>query len=273
MSESEYLLTNVDPETVERFQGLEHAFDPLTTDHLARTGVTSGWRCLEIGTGGGSIARWMAARVGPTGRVVAVDLDTRWFQHDGSSQLEVRELDLVADPVPTGPWDLIHERLVLQHIPERLAVLDRLVASLAPGGWIVLEDFDTGEVRTIDRAGPHHEFLAKMRHEFNKLLASRGGVSDFGANSLRLLRDRGLVDAGGSGHVVISTGGSDYTRVISANFRQVREGLVAQGVPPEDIDRYLELLADPDTILETPVLMTAWGRRPSSHSAATRRHS
>ena len=38
-------------------------------------------------------------------------------------------------------------------------------------------------------------------------------------------------------------------------------GFVAQGVPESDLERYLELLEDPDTIVGSPVLMTAWGRK------------
>ena len=36
MSESEYLLTNADPATVDRFGGLERTFDDLSIGHLAR---------------------------------------------------------------------------------------------------------------------------------------------------------------------------------------------------------------------------------------------
>ena len=83
MPESEYLLSNVDPETVERFGGLEETFDPVSVGHLRQLGVGPGARCLEIGAGGGSVARWMAAEAGPGGRVLAVDVDPRWFVHDG----------------------------------------------------------------------------------------------------------------------------------------------------------------------------------------------
>jgi precorrin-6B methylase 2 len=262
MPESDYLLNNADPATVDRFGGLERTLDDLSIAHLVRAGLRPGDRCLEIGAGGGSIARWMARQVGASGRVLALDLDTRWFQHDGSPQLEARDVDVVAEEVPPGPWELIHERLVLQHIPERLAVLDHLVASLAPGGWLVVEDFDTGEVRTTDRDGPNSEFLARMLRAFNALLAARGGANSFAANALRELRDRGLVDTGASGHVVVGTGGGDYTRVIAANTRQVWDGFVAQGIVESDLRRYLELLEDPDTIIGSPVLMTAWGRKP-----------
>src|SRR6478735_12767172 len=180
-----YLLTNAELETADRFAGLEDVFDPVTRGHLTRLGLASGSRCLEVGAGSGSIARWMADQVGSSGRVLAVDLDPRWTRRDGRPQLEVRALDLVAQTIPPGPWDVIHERLVLQHLPERLDVLARLVDALAPGGVILLEDFDTGEVRTVDRAGPNHELITRMAEAFNRPLAPRGGVSDFAADSLR----------------------------------------------------------------------------------------
>ena len=118
----------------------------MTTAHLGRIGVAPGWRCLELGAGGGSIAAWLATQVGSAGRVVATDFDVSRIRTHSLNQLEVHRLDLVTDALPLGPWDLIHERLVLQHVPARLEVLDRMLTALAPGGWVVLEDFDTAEV-------------------------------------------------------------------------------------------------------------------------------
>jgi len=262
VSDSSYLMTNMSPESVARFQGLELTLDSVSMSHLRRIGVSQGARCLELGCGGGSIARWLAGEVGPDGHVTAVDIDTRWFQHDGSPQLEVQELDLVTGPIPEGPWDLIHERLVLQHIPARLEILDQLVDRLAPRGWLVVEDFDTGEVRTTDRDGPDHKLIVRMATAFNRLLSERGGANDFAANAWRHLRQRGLVETGASGHVAFDSGGTGFAQVMAANARQVRQGLVGFGIAPGDIDHFLEVLAEPDSIVGTSVLITAWGKHP-----------
>ena len=256
-------MSNEHPETAARFEGLERTFDPISIAHLERIGINQGARCLEIGAGGGSLARWLAERVGPDGHVLAVDLDTRWFQHDGSAQLEVRQLDVVTEPIPDGPWDLIHERLVLQHIPARLDVLDQLVARLAPGGWLVLEDFDTGEVRTTDRGGPNHELIVRMATAFNQLLAGRGGANDFAADAWRHLRRRAAAGDRCQRSCHVRHGGTGFSNVMVANARQVRDGLLGLGIADEDIERFLEVLADPDTIVGTSVLITAWGRRPT----------
>src|SRR3954454_9362638 len=117
MSDSAYLMGNEHPETAARFEGLERSLDAVSVSHLSRLGVGTGARCLEVGAGGGSIARWLASRVGPHGQVVAFNLYTRCFHHDGCPQREFRQLDLSAETLPAGPCDLIHERLALQHIP------------------------------------------------------------------------------------------------------------------------------------------------------------
>jgi hypothetical protein len=75
-----YLLPNAWHQARERLALLERVLDPGTTRHLDELGVAAGWECLEFGAGGGSIAAWLCARVGSTGRVVATDLDTRFLE-------------------------------------------------------------------------------------------------------------------------------------------------------------------------------------------------
>jgi hypothetical protein len=62
----------------ERLDTLEELFDPGTIRQLDARGVAPGWRCLEVGAGGGSVAAWLGDRVAPDGSVLATDLDTKW---------------------------------------------------------------------------------------------------------------------------------------------------------------------------------------------------
>ena len=59
-----YLLDNAAHQTAGRFSGLEAGLDENTKTRLSALGIAAGWRCLEIGAGSGSIARWMAKLVG-----------------------------------------------------------------------------------------------------------------------------------------------------------------------------------------------------------------
>src|SRR6266571_4995104 len=67
------------PNEVERrrVQVLAESLDENTIGHLRGLGAGAGWRCLEVGAGSGSVARWLAGQAG-AGRVVATDVDTRF---------------------------------------------------------------------------------------------------------------------------------------------------------------------------------------------------
>ena len=74
--------------------------------------------------------------------VTAIDIDTRFIDQLASDSIEVRRVDLREDELPQDEFDLVHARLVLEHLTDRRQILDRLVATLRPGGWIVIEDYD-----------------------------------------------------------------------------------------------------------------------------------
>ena len=132
MSDSGYLFDNAALEAEARFGALASLFDPVTFRHLDSLGVREGWSCLEIGAGGGSVASWLATRVGESGNVLATDLDTQWLERRLlPPNVEVRRHSIGADPLPEAHFDLVHERLVLLHLRERIAALRRVPVNLA----------------------------------------------------------------------------------------------------------------------------------------------
>ena len=97
--------------------------------------MRAGWRCLEVGAGAGSIVRWLSDAVGPTGQVLATDIDTRLLEGVVATNVEIRVHDLLADRWDLAGFDLVHVRAVLHHLPGRQArVIARLISTLHPGG-------------------------------------------------------------------------------------------------------------------------------------------
>ncbi|MGH8990621.1 MAG: class I SAM-dependent methyltransferase, partial [Acidimicrobiia bacterium] len=131
---SNYLFEHSWDEERRRLALLEQVFDPGTEEHLGRIPLPLGAQCLEVGAGAGSIARWLCDRVGPDGRVVATDLDTGFLEQLTEKNLEVRRHDIVSDGLEEEAFDLIHSRLVLDHLPALQAVVKRMAAALRPGG-------------------------------------------------------------------------------------------------------------------------------------------
>jgi SAM-dependent methyltransferase len=140
----------------ERIAGMEELWDEGTKALLGSLGIAPGWRCLEVGAGGGSIAAWLADMVAPTGAVLATDINTHHLDTLERPNLKVRRHDVLSDPLPDGRFDLVHARLVVEHIGGR--AVDRIVTPLRPGGWLVVEDFDWQAMCTHP-----HEYARRTR--------------------------------------------------------------------------------------------------------------
>src|SRR5215472_14035579 len=121
----------------ERLELLERLFDPRS--RRRREMVRPGWRCLEIGAGRGSMAVWLAERVGESGHVVATDIDLTYLERLDLPNLEVRRHNILDDPLDElspGTFDVVCSRLVLFWLAGRQEVaIRRMVECLRPGGW------------------------------------------------------------------------------------------------------------------------------------------
>jgi SAM-dependent methyltransferase len=264
MSESRYVFDNaVTAETGMRFSGLETIYDPATIGYLTGVGVTDGWACWELGAGGGGIAGWLAERVGPSGSVLATDIDPRFIPASELGQLEVVRHDVTADAIPADRYDLIHARLVLSHLPQRGDVMHRLAEALRPGGWLVIEDFCRAFERGTEPVGPAAARFRKVHTALGDFLArSNDDRSDFAASLPHQLASLGLTEIGGESRVVFDRGGSPSARVMEAGLRQAGDRMIAAGlVDRPALDDAIAYLATPTSIISMPTMVSAWGRR------------
>jgi 2-polyprenyl-3-methyl-5-hydroxy-6-metoxy-1,4-benzoquinol methylase len=258
-----YILDQTWEREAERLDALERSCDPLTVTQLERTGVGPGWRCLEVGAGHGSIARWLAAQVGVHGAVLAIDLDTTLLEPHRGPRLEVRRLDILSDPLPAGTFDLVHARHVLSHLPDRSGALHRLISALRPGGWMVIEDFDYGWLRLGDwpcAPADHGPMLARVWGAW--IEAMRVGSYD-GGWARRLpaaMRAAGLEAVAGEVRALVDD--RAFADCMRLSVLRLRAQVVALGVPEAEIERCAELLEDPGTCVVAAPLVSVRGRRP-----------
>jgi SAM-dependent methyltransferase len=256
-----YLLANQQVEAGRRFAALSELFDPSTFRHLAAVGVAPGWVCWEVGAGGASVPLWLAERVGPSGRVVASDIDTGWMPAQGNA-FEVLKHDVGVEPPPAGDFDLIHARLLLTHVPGRIAAIASMVRALRPGGWLVIEDADPALQPLIcpDESGPAQQLANRLRQGFRTLMAERGADLAFGRTLPRLLREAGLDPVRADAFFPIAS--PACTALEIATVQQIRNGLIAAGLATEaEIEQHLSNAAAGGLDLATAPLISAWGRK------------
>jgi SAM-dependent methyltransferase len=259
-----YLLDNAGREASARFDALSVIYDGDTIRHLEDRGVGEGWQCLEVGGGGGSIAGWLADRVGPTGRVLVTDIDPRFLESLSAQNVEVRRHNIATDPLPESAFDLIHARLVLMHVPEREQVLARLVAALKPGGWLVDEEFDSASLLPDSAVNPSEVFL-ETHKALMRIFDDRGVGRRWGRMLFGRLQALGLANVDAQARMSMWHCGSPGAFMMRTNFEQLRGALIDGGyITGQDFDRDIARLDDPDFIAPSPIMWTVWGRRPSA---------
>ncbi|WP_051813908.1 bifunctional 2-polyprenyl-6-hydroxyphenol methylase/3-demethylubiquinol 3-O-methyltransferase UbiG, partial [Kitasatospora sp. MBT63] len=197
-----------------RLAALEQVYDGATRDRIAALGDATGWRCLEVGCGGGSIARWLATRVGAGGEVLAIDLDLRFAAAHDRPNLRVERHDVTAGPLPSTGFDLVHARAVLEHLPQRDEVLRTLADALAPGGVLMVEDFDIDGpmADAVARYWPagHGEAAGRLMAALRAAFGAAGVDTGYGRRLPAQLAALGLTGVGGQLHAPLLPGGTPF---------------------------------------------------------------
>jgi len=245
-----------------RLAALASLFDASTFRHLSALGLAPGWRVWEVGAGGPSVPDWLVHRVHPGGQLVATDLDTTWLERLPGSVRVLRH-DIGTDPPPDGPFDLVHARLVLVHVPQRDRALAAMVSVLRPGGWLVLEEADPAlqPLACIDDSGPPQQLANRLKAGFRRLMADRGVDLAYGRTLPRRLREAGLVDVAADAWFPIT--GPACVELERTTVEQIRDRLLDAGLATADeIEQHLANLSAGLLDVATSPMITAWGRRP-----------
>jgi SAM-dependent methyltransferase len=258
-----YLFTHEEKSERERLAAIEAGLDPTTIECLEKIGVREGWRCLEIGAGAGSIVEWLCRRVGPTGKVVATDLQTKFLEAIDAPNLEVRKHDITKDELELDTFDFVMARKVLEHLPDPSAALCSMVAAVRPGGWLLIEDTD---LATFIRVSfPHRERFERAYGKFLEALSSAGFQPKLGVRLGDELRAAGLQNVSLKGILVEGTGGSDHpgAKVYRMTIERMRERMNNAGLLTNDeIDQFLADGRSPQLHAITAIHCSAWGRKP-----------
>lgn len=261
-SADEYLFDSASDLGEEHLACLVTLFDPISTAFLDPV-VTEGARCLELGAGSGSIARWLAGCAGEQSTVLAVDIETSRLE--AGPVVDVLAHDIDGGVPPGGPWHLIHARLLLAHLPRREEIVEKLVAALAPGGWLVIGDVAVPPFGVTAAPTPSDdELFRRVQHASHHVISPAAGI-DFGwaPRIEQRLGRAGLEHIQVQRHSHTATGGSAGCRMHRNLNIQAEGPLRAAGIEQDELDRYRELMLDPRFRAWFYELYYARGQKPA----------
>jgi SAM-dependent methyltransferase len=191
--------------------------------------------------------------------VTAVDIDTRFIEHMASDNVDIHCLDIRTDALPTGEFDLVHTRLVLEHLSDRQQILDRLAATLRPGGWIVIEAFDWNYF-SWESGVPALNAMSKAVLDYAEQV---GGLdTSYGRRLLTALNQAGLTDVRGQGRAHVIDGycpGFDFFKLTIDSLRRPLIDIGA--ISKAEAEMADARLHDKHLRINTPMMMAGIGRR------------
>jgi SAM-dependent methyltransferase len=256
---SEYVLDHHHEGERQRLALMSRLLDPMHRRHIERVGVGPGARTLEVGSGNGSMSAWLAGRVAPGGRAVAVDLDLSLVDANVPG-LELRQADICAGPVEPADFDLVTARAVLHHVAAAEAAVANLVASARPGGAILLIEPDFLPVSVAEPA--------EIRAFWDGWLSwsREQGIDYFiGRRLPTMLSGLGLADIEATAETALYNGGSSWAEYWRETIIELRPRLLASGkLSDRAISTFLAHCADRGWWTQTIAFTTVGGRTPTA---------
>lgn len=247
---------------------LTRIFAGSTGKLLDAAGIPAGAHCLDAGCGGGDVARELARRAGPGGKVVGIDIDKdklaiaiREAAAEGLA-IEYRNAD-VATPLPE-PYDVVYMRFLLSHLRDPAAIVANAREALRPGGMVIVEDVDfSGHF-----SHPESSALARYIEVYSAVVRGRGGDSDMGRRLPGLLATSGFENI----HVEVLNPASltDRLKLLTpVTMEAITPAAVADGILSREQARDLveTLYAEarnPEILTSLPRIVQCWARRPAS---------
>lgn len=147
LKNNEYLL-GVNEAELERLRFQHTAWKKVTDNFFDRLQIQQGWSCLEVGAGPGFTSMDLRNRVSSSGEITVLEpsqfyLD--WFRGEAIKRgwTNVKYIqDRVEDAqLPQQYFDFIFFRWVISFVTQPEKFIERLIASLRPGGIIALQDY------------------------------------------------------------------------------------------------------------------------------------
>lgn len=236
---------------------MSRLLDPMHRRYIEALGIGAGARTLEVGFGNGSVSEWLAELVGPTGQAVAVDIDLSLVdQASAPANLDYIQGDIVAGPIDPGTFDLVTARAVLHHVTDVDRAVENLVASLAPGGAILLIEPDFLPV-SMSEPPEVREFwqgwLAWSREQ---------GIDYFlGRTMATRLDAQGVHHIAGAAETAVYQGGSAWATYWIDTVTELRSGLIESGhLDDQLVDHFLQACRDPHWWTQTIAFTAVHGR-------------
>ncbi|MEM9380146.1 MAG: methyltransferase domain-containing protein [Planctomycetota bacterium] len=234
---------------------------------LDRAGIGPGASVLDLGCGPGFVTLDLAARVGASGGVVALDESPKWHEVLRARTFDA-PVDLVEERIEDADlgearFDGVFARWVLSFLADLDEVAERIARALRPGGAFVVQDYNHEGVSVFPRSEGFEAAIRATRAFY----AGAGGDAWVIGRLPAALRRAGLEVEELRPVVRCGGPGSDAFRWADAFFPRFVDTYLDRGLMTAAERRAFDadweaMRANPDALFFSPMVVEVIARRP-----------
>jgi ubiquinone/menaquinone biosynthesis C-methylase UbiE len=267
---SDYHLGNTDAEH-ERLIRQAIRLAPVTERFFREAGIGSGQQVLDLGAGVGDVAMLVARLVGSSGKVVAIERDSRTInrararaKEAGLNNIDFVQAD-IAEYSTAAMFDAVVGRYILQFLPDPVAALRSVTKRVRPGGLVAFQEGSWTPFLSLSAHLPLWYAGASLLHQSGV----RSGVNlEMGTGLHKAFQEAGLPAPRMRLEMELASD-PDFTRWVSDSLRsvlpQIQKLNLSLGALG-DLDTLEERLQNEVAMSNTVVpwigLVAAWCRTP-----------
>jgi len=267
---TDYHLGNTDAEH-ERLIRQAIRLAPVTERFFREVGIGSGQQVLDLGAGVGDVALLVARLVGSSGKVVAIERDSRTItraharaKDAGLNNIEFVQTD-IAEYSTDSTFDAVVGRYILQFLPDPVATLRSMAKRVRPGGIVAFQEGSWIPFLALSAHLPLWNASVSLLHQ----TGVRSGVNlEMGLGLYKAFQDAGLPAPRMRLEMDLASDPS-FTRWVSDSLRSILPQIAKLNLslePLGDFDALQERLqnevATSNTVVPWIGLVAAWCRKP-----------
>jgi SAM-dependent methyltransferase len=268
MVDDSYLLSGGAAE-LERLRLQARVWEPAAERMLDQIPVKKGWSCADLGCGAMGILGPLSTRVGPSGKVVGLDLDDKqlvgaraYVKETNLSNVEILARDAYNTQIPDDSFDLTHARFVFAPVGRDDELIREMLRITKPGGVIAVQEPDASSWSCF----PRNNSWDSLRTAIEATFSRGGGDFNAGRKTFGLLKRAGLENVQVRAAVLALQDNHPYMRLpiqfaVSLRKRILDANLMGEKDLDEHIKECERVVQDPTVFAVTFMLVQVWGSK------------
>ncbi|MBU2581282.1 MAG: methyltransferase domain-containing protein [Alphaproteobacteria bacterium] len=250
---------------IERLLDQGTAMAPDTETMLDLMGLAEGWHCLDIGCGPRGITDILSRGVGPTGRVVGLDMNKGFIDYARKSaalNTEFIQSDAYGSGLSADSFDFVHMRFLASTAGDAEALLKEAIRLARPGGFIALQEPDATSLNCY----PPHESWETLKAALLGAFKGVGADLELARRLYFMVKQSPVRDVQFRPFIVGVTSSDAMVDYLPSTVESLRGTILNQKLlGEEELDRALREcrahLALPDTSFTMYTVAQVWGRK------------